>query len=69
MFENVTVIDKLAELRERDVEDDWGRDTLASAPLLDGADAVLGLHDLVRNSGCGDGDPEPEICLRGFRRP
>ena len=37
MFENVAVIDKLAELRERDIEDDRGRGTLAAAPLIDGA--------------------------------
>src|ERR1700716_635033 len=51
VLEDVAVIDELAELRERDVEDLRGRCAMTAAPLRDGADAVLVGEDLIRNGG------------------
>ena len=46
------MINELAELRERDIDDDRRRSALAVAPLIDGADAVLAVID-VRDVRCG----------------
>ena len=46
MLEDVTVVDELADLRERNIDDHRLRRALAAPPLLDAADAALGVHDL-----------------------
>jgi hypothetical protein len=53
VFEDVAVVDEFAEFGERDVEDLGGRDTMAAAPLRDGADAVLVIGDLICDGGIG----------------
>lgn len=49
MFENMAVIDEIAELAERNVEHDRRRGAVAAPPLLDGADAALVVHHLIAN--------------------
>src|SRR6266849_5117359 len=50
-------------LGERDVEDLRVGLAMAAAPLLDGADAVLVVEDLIRDAGIGRRHPQREVIL------
>src|SRR5215467_5316815 len=63
VLEDMAVVDKFPELRERDVEDLSGRLTTTTAPLSDGADIVLVVGDIIRDSGIGHRHAEGEIVL------
>src|SRR5262245_40982457 len=63
MLADVTVVDELAELRERDAQHDRRRLAMAAAPLRNGADAVLVVVDLIRDGVIRRGDAEREIIL------
>jgi len=63
VLEDIAVVDELAEFGEGDIHHDRRRSTLPAAPLVDGADAVLIVEDVVRDGRVRHRGPERQVVL------